>query len=127
MLNLLTFFVGIVTIFLLARYNKSNKLFWLLFISMMTGFAGGTIVTRLYDSSKKDYVDTVTQNTMLSELPACALFAQTPDNTDLVPSVEGGKSTTAFYTECLYLSTPEYQSISNPRDCGLDTSPFDTS
>ena len=47
MLNLLTFIIGIVGIFLIARYNKSNKLFWSLVISMMAGFVGGSIAANM--------------------------------------------------------------------------------
>lgn len=47
MLNLLLFFIGITFTFLIARYNKSNKLFWTLLISLMAGFAGGTIAANI--------------------------------------------------------------------------------
>lgn len=37
--------LGIVTIFVLARMNRSNKLFWILILSMLAGFMGGTIAS----------------------------------------------------------------------------------
>lgn len=58
MLNLLSFFLGIICIFLIARYNKSNKLFWILLISMLGGFVGGTIAANM-DSEKKVNITTL--------------------------------------------------------------------
>ena len=47
MLNLLLFFLGLTCIFLIARYNGSNKLFWTLLLAMMSGFIGGTIAANI--------------------------------------------------------------------------------
>lgn len=52
MFNLLTFVIGTIVTFLIARYNKSNKLFWTLFISMILGFVGGSIGSRMVNASK---------------------------------------------------------------------------
>lgn len=41
---LLWFFVGILIIFAIARYNESNKLFWTLLLSYVMGFAGTKMV-----------------------------------------------------------------------------------
>lgn len=64
MLNLLSFLVGITTILLIARYNKSNKLFWILLMSMMTGFIGGTVVSNVKNVNKinKEALYTGTDN-----------------------------------------------------------------
>ena len=56
MLNLLSFLVGITTILLIARYNKSNKLFWILLMSMMTGFIGGTVVSNIKNVNKINHL-----------------------------------------------------------------------
>lgn len=86
MLNLLTFIIGIVVIFLLARYNKSNKLFWVLLISMMSGFIGGTIAANL-ESNKKSNVECVSQGLTLSSMPTAQFML--PSNTDeVVPACE---------------------------------------
>lgn len=47
MLATVLFLVGIAVILLIARYNKSNKLFWTLLLAMLAGFAGGTIATKV--------------------------------------------------------------------------------
>ena len=60
MLNLLLFFLGITCIFLIARYNGSNKLFWILLISMMSGFIGETVAANL---SSDEQVNTSTIST----------------------------------------------------------------
>lgn len=72
MLNLLTFIIGIIVIFCLARYNKSNKLFWLLLISMLSGFVGGTIAANMKNEKKNDVE--YTQNYMTLPSISCAQF-----------------------------------------------------
>lgn len=72
MLNLFTFIIGIIVIFCLARYNKSNKLFWLLLVSMMSGFVGGTIATNM-KNEKKNNVE-YTQSHMTLPSTPCVQF-----------------------------------------------------
>ena len=57
MFNLLTFGIGIISIVALAKINKSNKLFWTLLVSMLIGYAGGSIVGKFGNIDKKK-VDT---------------------------------------------------------------------
>lgn len=54
MLNLLPLTIGIIAIFAISRYNKSNKLFWTLLMSMLFGFVCGSISTRHKTDTKKD-------------------------------------------------------------------------
>lgn len=61
MLNLLMFFIGITAILLIARYNKSNKLFWVLLLAMLSGFVGGTVAANI-GNDKQDNITIVTQN-----------------------------------------------------------------
>lgn len=61
MLNLLMFFIGITAILLIARYNKSNKLFWILLLAMLSGFVGGTVAANI-GNDKQDNITIVTQN-----------------------------------------------------------------
>ncbi len=61
MLNLLMFFVGIVLIFLIARYNKSNKLFWILLLAMLSGFVGGTVAANV-GNNKQDNITMVSDD-----------------------------------------------------------------
>lgn len=77
MLNLLMFFLGITCIFLIARYNGSNKLFWTLLIAMMSGFVGGTIAANI-DNDKQVNVSTVTvdNNSFMTDY---TLFYNKPD------------------------------------------------
>lgn len=86
MLNLLTFIIGIIGIFLIARYNKSNKLFWLLVISMMSGFIGGTIAANM-KSDKKSNVEYVSQNMTPCSMPT-ATFLPVNGEYKVVPTVE---------------------------------------
>lgn len=61
MLNLLMFFIGIVSIFLIARYNKSNKLFWILLLAMLSGFVGGTVAANI-GNNKQDNITMVSND-----------------------------------------------------------------
>jgi hypothetical protein len=87
MLNLLTFFVGIVVIFLLARYNKSNKLFWILLISMMSGFIGGTIAANI-GNNKESNVECVSQDLTLNSSMPTAQFLLPSNTEEVVPTCE---------------------------------------
>lgn len=53
MLNLLMFFLGITMIFLIARYNRNNKLFWMLLLAMLSGFVGGTVANSMLEDDKQ--------------------------------------------------------------------------
>lgn len=66
MLNLLLFFLGITCIFLIARYNGSNKLFWILLISMMSGFIGGTIAANIGNDKQVNVSTVSTDNGSLA-------------------------------------------------------------
>lgn len=50
---LLWFFVGILIIFAIARYNESNKLFWLFLLSYVMGFAGTKMVYDTFSGDKQ--------------------------------------------------------------------------
>lgn len=56
---LLMILLGIVLAFSIARYNQSNKLFWILFTSFVIGIAGGSVLTKVTKSHShsKEYVD----------------------------------------------------------------------
>ena len=69
MLNLLMFFIGITFIFLIARYNKSNKLFWILLMAMMSGFIGGTIANSFTESDKQVNVKISTYDGTTTNIP----------------------------------------------------------
>lgn len=86
MLNLVTFIIGIIVIFLLARYNKSNKLFWMLLLSMLSGFVGGSIAANM-KNVKKSNVEYVSQSTTPCNMPV-AQFMLSSNNEEVVPIVE---------------------------------------
>lgn len=69
MLNLLMFFIGITFIFLIARYNKSNKLFWILLMAMMSGFIGGTIANSFTDDEKQVNITISTDDGTTASIP----------------------------------------------------------
>ena len=77
MFNLLLFFLGITCIFLIARYNGSNKLFWTLLIAMMSGFVGGTIAANIGNDEQVN-VSTVTVDNNLLTVDY-TLFYNKPD------------------------------------------------
>lgn len=51
---LLWFLVGLFLAGIIARMNKSNKLFWILFVSYMTGIAGVTLYKRCTENRSKE-------------------------------------------------------------------------
>lgn len=56
---LLWFFVGILIIFAIARYNESNKLFWVFLLSYVMGFAGTKMVYDTFSGDKQSNDDLV--------------------------------------------------------------------
>ena len=54
---LLWFILGIILIFGIARYNESNKLFWMLLFSLVMGFAGTKMVLDINHGKKQSNVN----------------------------------------------------------------------
>lgn len=74
MSNILAFALGLFVILLLARYNRSNKLFWILLISMLSGFVGGSIAAKMAFADKKK-CETLQPSKMQASMISTALFA----------------------------------------------------
>lgn len=53
MFNLLTFAASLAIIAGLAKLNRSNKMFWAFAVSMLLGYAGGSIFSSVKNYSKK--------------------------------------------------------------------------
>lgn len=52
-MDLLWFFLGILIILCIGRYNESNKLFWVLLVSFVGSFAIATVVVKSSHNSKE--------------------------------------------------------------------------
>ena len=63
----------IVVIFMIARMNKSNKLFWVLLVSMLAGFVGGSIAVRLAKSNTTENTIKKEVNNIPMQTPTCAI------------------------------------------------------
>lgn len=95
MFNLLTFATGLFVIFLLARYNRSNKLFWILLTSMLGGFVGGSIYAQVTSANEKKFEITQSDPMQYSSM-STAFFA---DGATLrEPIVETTKSAGQIYS-----------------------------
>ena len=57
LLTIITLTVLIAVCWALAKYNKSDNLFWILLISLFAGMAGGAIVSKLEKSSNEVKAD----------------------------------------------------------------------
>ena len=57
LLTIITLTVLITVCWALAKYNKSDNLFWILLISLFAGMAGGAIVSKLEKSSNEVKAD----------------------------------------------------------------------
>lgn len=80
---LVYFVLGIILAFVIARYNESNKLFWILLTSFMLGITGGTIWYKCTNKEvKKNLTMTPTQTSLPSFTRFCVLAneeTETPD------------------------------------------------
>ena len=52
-MTLLLFITGVLLVYLIARYNQSNKLFWTLFLAFVTGFAITKAVLSSHENTSK--------------------------------------------------------------------------
>lgn len=106
----------------LARLNHSNKLFWTLFVSMMVGFAGGSVL-KTYNKVKKE---NITQQYVIddySTIPNVTTVYETTDDAMEVTMVDTIKPTYA-YNAVMFNRT---LNTSNPEDDTGTFDPVDTS
>lgn len=62
-MSLITILVGllIVICWLMAKYNKSDNLFFILLVSLFAGMAGGAIISKLNKENAKENITNITQ------------------------------------------------------------------
>lgn len=85
MLNLLPLAIGIIAIFAIAKYNKSNKMFWTLLVSMLFGFVCGSLSTTIKNSTYKKNNATNVTSMCVSSTPTTIII---PDNNNGTVSEE---------------------------------------
>lgn len=114
-----------------ARYNKSNKLFWILLVSLLMGFTGAKMVASAFGGQKSEASVKSTPAPMLA--PTCSLKALEPSEGagTLVETNPAGKDT-AFVDDFAMLDFGEDGHITVPTQPpqlkGLKTNfVFDTS
>ena len=73
MTSLLMILVSIACALGFARYNKSNKLFWILLVSLLTGFTGCKMVSSAFADHKSEASVKSTPAPMLA--PTCSFWA----------------------------------------------------
>ena len=108
--------LGIIAIFLIARLNKSNKMFWILLMSMLAGFVGGSIASSISrDNTKKETV--YKQNFTQSSIPVLtAIYSEiTGYDTQIFMTKAVGKNT-VYYNSNLAKNTTMNQKVYNTRD-----------
>ena len=70
MSTLLIFLLGIIVIIGIARYNESNKLFWTLLISFLSGMAVASVYNTVTAPEKNDNKVTLTKSTPMCQIPS---------------------------------------------------------
>ena len=91
MLNLLPLALGVVAIALLAKMNKSNKVFWTFLVSLLFGYACGSAVKNYKSfTEKKVYPAYV--------MPTQTLDALTIEDAALLPSTSSDVRSTLCIT-----------------------------
>lgn len=89
------FVIGIIIIIFIARYNESNKLFWTLLVSFLSGMAVADAYNIVTTQNKNDNKVTLTKSTPTCEvLPSILYFINSKDentnklNAKLVSKIE---------------------------------------
>jgi hypothetical protein len=87
--------VGLVAIcWMMAKYNKSDNLFWILLISLFAGMAGGALVGKLTKAENEKKIDFTQVYNPTQVSPAiCVDFCTLPDDTRAYKAEPAGKVT----------------------------------
>lgn len=135
-MTLIVFLLGILIILGIARYNESNKLFWILFVSYVLGFTGVKLALDAFGEKEQStvslnqayptqglaltqnaiaFIDVINYPTSKKETSNPVSQAYTPDFVELTNTL----SNVSGVTQGLYVNT-----LPNPPNYGLC---FDTS
>ena len=81
MTSLLTILTLIVICWAMAKYNKSDNLFWILLISLFAGMAGGALINKFEKSNDESNVNSkqVYNPTQVSPATSIDFYAQLGD------------------------------------------------
>lgn len=95
MTSLLLLSISIIIALGFARYNKSNKLFWILLVSLLVGFTGCKMVSSLTTSHKSEANVKSSTTPMLT--PTCSFKALETEEGEgtIVETKSAGKDTVA--------------------------------
>ena len=140
MTGLLTFLsiIGLITIcWIMAKYNKSDNLFWILLISLFAGMAGGAIVSKLNKSSndvKKNF-EQVYNPTQVSPANCVDFYTTLGDilASTANPASEEVEIPARDSKVCFYAPSETFGEIrgqptfNNPLNKGTPGMPYDTS
>lgn len=86
-MTLLWFLLGIILIFLISRYNESNRLFWILFASFVGAFTVASVVLNSTKHDTKSKVDLVQMCPMQAPSSTLSLTMPVTDVSDMVTEV----------------------------------------
>lgn len=119
MLSFIPLAIGIFAIFAISRYNRSNKMFWTLLVSMLLGYACGSIRTNysvykkkadvtkvisMYESSTLTTICDLTGCTTLLEEARAFIANHALDNyalSDITPAFKGSTKLETIKRETL--------------------------
>lgn len=102
-LSLLTF--GFILAWLIARWNESNKLFWILFTSFVVGIAGGSVYAKIAKPSDDDESCAIVTPTSEFVSADTAMFVTTAEmDTEIIESNQMSKDTVMIVTDSSSMS-----------------------
>lgn len=101
-MTLFLFILGILVVFAIARYNESNKLFWILFISYVLGFTGVKVILDTFKDKEQS------SQSLNQAYPTQELF--TTDGTCMFTITNVDNTTTVKVTSnpVSQVNTPDY-------------------
>lgn len=119
MTTLLMIIAGLLVCFGIARFNKSNKLFWITVIALASGFIGGTVAHELAIRGDKKSENTIQVSPMQAHQATIAFFdtitpeaiaVPEPASRDIFPKYCGiGLSVPSGCVEDLCTQKPSYE------------------
>jgi len=124
MSSLFYFLLGLILIFLIARWNKSVKLFIFLLIAYLGGIVGGCIITHLSNSRKHTTSYTVIKKAVPTQ--STVYFCKSTLNVIAKSNIVSLSGAESFGYAAIFITNKRY-SICNPQNRGTPFKFFNSS
>ena len=112
MTTLLMFVIGLIAIIFIARFNESNKLFWTLLISFVSGIAVAGVYDNCTHQNKNENKVTLTKSTPMYQSPLSMFCFMKTGESDTTKPLAKSVSNILLTSDCTYFRSSK--NMENP-------------